>query len=111
MKPLVLRCDLAGELVALGRPPGDVVLDLEQALPDAELLDRAGHAALLLHSLYHLRTPQLSWRQSSSETARLTIPRTSVSAEVRGTAYRLKLDASEADTSAVTSLRQVEALA
>jgi hypothetical protein len=49
VQPLVLRCDLAGQLGALGIPPGYVVLHLQQGVPVGEaLLDGAGHAALLL---------------------------------------------------------------
>ena len=59
MQPLVLGFHITGELPALGFPPGNVVLDLEQAVRgDDALFDGGGHAALLLDSL--VRTPQVS---------------------------------------------------
>jgi len=59
VQPLVLGFHITGELPALGFPPGNVVLDLEQAVRvDDALFDGGGHAALLLDSL--VRTPQVS---------------------------------------------------
>src|SRR5581483_8151379 len=60
LQPILLRGDLPGQLGACGLTPGLLVRDVaEQALPAVKaLLDSAGHAALLLNSLYY-RTPQL----------------------------------------------------
>jgi hypothetical protein len=46
VKPFVLRFYVAGELATLGLSLGHVVLDLEQAVPLAALLDGSGHLAL-----------------------------------------------------------------
>ena len=60
MQALVLRRDLAGELLAIDVTACDVVFDLEQALAVADdFLDGAGHAALLSNRGV-TRTPQMS---------------------------------------------------
>src|SRR5207244_4975307 len=51
VQPLVLRCDLTGQVPPLGLPAHYVVLDLEKAVPVGEALLNRGHAALLLHSM------------------------------------------------------------
>jgi penicillin-binding protein 1A len=79
VQPLVLGCDLAGQLIALGLPLGHIVLDLEQAVPVADaFLDGAGHAALLLHFAVPTDAAVVL-AESSSESRIRAIPRTSVS--------------------------------
>jgi hypothetical protein len=60
VQALVLRRDLAGELLAIGFTASDVVFDLEQTFAVADdFLDGAGHAALLSNR-GGTRTPQMS---------------------------------------------------
>ena len=83
VQPLVLRCDLTGQVPALGLPALYVVLDLEQAVPVGEaFLNRAGHAALLF-TRCATQDAAVVLAQSSSEAASRSIPRTSVSDRVR----------------------------
>src|SRR5207248_11681454 len=106
MQPLVLRFDLAGELAALRFPTGNVMLDLEQAIPVGEaLLDGAGHDG----APPPLAVPTdaaVVLAESSSGSPLRTIPRTSVSAGSRFTSAPIKLGVSRADREVVISLRQ-----